>query len=107
MRARLPEAERGTRSILRFASSAAAVRAKVRSVRLFSLPDSIWAIIGWLTPERFARCLAEASTFAQGRDLLLDQYPGEFIFNFLPKTDLIDLFFQQCQARICRPHLAP
>src|SRR5579875_3603381 len=42
----LRDVERGTRSILRLAPSARAVLASVFSVRLFSLPDSICAIIG-------------------------------------------------------------
>jgi len=53
-RPRLFDVERGTRSISRLASSARAVLASVFNVRLLSLPDSICAIIGWLTPERWA-----------------------------------------------------
>src|SRR5579875_4210237 len=45
-RPRLRDVEHGTRSILRLAPSARAVLASVFSVILFSLPDSICAIIG-------------------------------------------------------------
>ena len=44
----------GTNSILRLAPNARAVLARVLKVRFLSVPDSICAIIGWLTPERRA-----------------------------------------------------